>query len=149
MTLSPVKREVLDEIRTRVSDHATWCLFGSTDTVLRGLDDDPNDIDILATEEAAEEFRAKFADDFVDTRELGYSQIDTYEVGGEELEVIFSRDEKPQQEPLIDLSEVSLETSDDPAMPLLPLDSLVRAYRKIEKHETADRLESELDVKRK
>ncbi|MGA9402788.1 hypothetical protein [Haladaptatus sp.] len=149
MTLSPTKREVLNEIRTRISDDTTWCLFGSTDTVLRGLDDDPNDIDILATEEAAEEFRAKFAGDFIATRELGYSQIDTYEVNGEELEVIFSRDEKPHQESLVDLNEVSLETSDDPAMPILPLDSVVRTYRKIEKHETADRLESEFDVKRK
>lgn len=142
MTLSPSKETVLDEITRRIPKEATWCIFGSTDSVLRGLHDDPSDIDILSTEDAAEQFRELFSDGFVETREIGHSQIDTCHINGQEVEVIFSFREKNHQKPLVRLDDLELETSADRGIPMLPLQPLIHAYRQIDKDETANRLES-------
>lgn len=142
MPLTTAQEDVLDLISQRIPSHVTWCIFGSTDSVLRGLDDDPSDIDILATEEAAGTFREQFSDGFVETREIGHSQIDEYVVNGEEIEVIFSCDAKEHQKPLLRLDEIELELMSNRRIPMLPFSSLIHAYRQIDKHETANRLES-------
>lgn len=144
MPLSLTQEAVLNSISRRVPSDGTWCIFGSTDSVLRGLDDDPSDIDILATEEVAKQFRKRFSDGFVGTREVGQSQIDEYEMIGEEVEVIFSCSEKDHQKPLLDIDTLDLEVTADREIPMLPLPALIRAYRQIGKHGTADRLESHL-----
>lgn len=145
MALTASQETVLNELVTTVPNSVRWCIFGSTDSVLRGLDDDPADIDVLTTEPGARQFRTAFSDEFVGTREIGESRINRYRVHGEELEVLFSeRDE--DQEPLVDLDAVDMETTADREVPLLPLEPLVEAYRKIDKDDAADRLEAEFDL---
>lgn len=146
MPLSVSQETVLDIITRRLPEEATWCIFGSTDSVLRGLDDDPSDIDILATEEGAQQFRVLFSEDFVETHEIGYSQIDEYQVNGEEIEVIFSNSTKNHQKPLVSLDELELEVSDDREIPMLPLQSLIHAYRQVDRNDTAKRLQSRLEL---
>lgn len=146
MGLSASQETVLDELVSNLPDSVTWCLFGSADSVLRGLDDDPNDIDILTTEPGAHEFRDVFSDAFVETRELGISQIDEYRMHGEELEVIFDLQEKDHQEPIVDLDAVAIETTAERGVPVLALETALEAYRRIDKHETADRLEAEFGL---
>lgn len=141
MPLSASQEAILKKLTQEFPKEATWYIFGSTDSVLRGLDDDPSDIDILATEDAAEKFRKFFSNDFVDSWEVGHSQIDEYQVNGEEIEIIFSYGEKAHQKPLVRFSELELETSKDRGIPMLPLQPLLHAYRQIDKHETANRLE--------
>ena len=142
MPLSTSQETVLDEIVDKVPAHVTWCIFGSTDSVLRGLDDTPADIDILATEPAAEQFREVFSGGFTETREVGHSQIDRYQVNSEELEVIYSRTKKDQQKPLVNLDDVELKTTDERRIPMLSLEPLIDAYRQINKNRTAERLEA-------
>ncbi|ELZ75522.1 hypothetical protein C455_16053 [Haloferax larsenii JCM 13917] len=146
MPLSASQETVLEELVEKLSDSATWCVIGSTDSVLRGLDDDPSDIDILATEAAAKQFRDRFSDGFTDTREVGQSQIDTYVVHGEEVEVIFCHREKSHQTPLIDLERIEVVQTENSGVPLLPLEHLVTVYEQIGKQETVVRLQSELGV---
>ncbi|QLG28150.1 hypothetical protein HUG10_11585 [Halorarum halophilum] len=146
MALSASQEAVLNELVVNIPNSVSWCMFGSTDSVLRGLDDDPADIDVLTTESGAKRFRAVFSDEFVGTHEIGVSQIDEYRVHDEELEVLFSKREREHQEPLVDLGAVELEATADRGIPLLPLKPLVEAYRKIDKHDTADRLEDEFDL---
>lgn len=142
MPLSASQQTILNKIAQEIPKEATWCIFGSTDSVLRGLADDPSDIDILATEEAAKRFRELFSDGFIKTQEVGHSQIDEYQVDGEEIEVIFSYHKKSHQKPLVQLDELELMTSDNRGIPMLPLQPLIHAYRKIDKNGTANRLES-------
>lgn len=137
MALSPAQERVLDDLVASLPDDVTWCVFGSVDSVLRGLDDDPADVDVLTTARGGRAFREAFADGFVQSRDVGDSRIDEYRLHGEELEVIYPDDE--HHEPLVDLGAVEL-TAADRGVPLLPLDPLVDAYRRIDKHETADRL---------
>ncbi|WP_248910349.1 hypothetical protein [Halocatena marina] len=146
MPLSAPQELVLTECVANIVPSVTWCIFGSTNSVLRGLDDDPSDIDILTTESGAHQIRETFSDAFVGTHEIGVSQIDEYQMHGEDLEVLFSTREKDHQEPLVDLDTVECETTVDRGVPLLPLDSLVEAYRKIDKHHTADRLEDKFNL---
>ncbi|MFB6236433.1 MAG: hypothetical protein ABEH81_08535 [Halopenitus sp.] len=146
MPLSTSQETILNQITQGVPEEATWCIFGSTDSVLRGLDDDPSDIDILATEEAAKQFRELFSGGFVKTQEVGHSQMDEYQVNGEEIEVIYSHSEKTHQKPLVRLDERELVTSDDRGIPMLPLHPLIHAYRQIDKNETANRLESRFEL---
>lgn len=146
MSLSAPQELVLTECVANISPSVTWCIFGSTNSVLRGLDDDPSDIDILTTESGARQIRETFSDAFVGTHEIGISQIDEYQMYGEGLEVLFSKHEKDHQEPLVDLDTVECETTADRRVPLLPLYSLVEAYRKIDKHDTVDRLEDEFNL---
>lgn len=146
MALSDSQEAVLDDLVADVPNDVAWCVIGSTDSVLRGLEDDPSDIDILTTNSGAEWFRDARSDEFVRTREVGDSQIDEYQVRDEELEVIFADCKKDHQKPLVDLDAVVIETSGDREIPLLPLEELLRVYRKIDKHETADRLEDEFDL---
>ncbi|XVH33399.1 hypothetical protein ACNS7O_15495 (plasmid) [Haloferacaceae archaeon DSL9] len=145
MALSTSQEEVLDEIIEKVPDEATWCLIGSTDSVLRGLIDDPSDIDILATESAAIQFREVFPNGFIETREIGRSQIDTYGLNGEELEVIFDQSSKSRQKPLLDLECIEFESDNERGVPLLPLKHLISVYEQIDKHETVERLKAEFD----
>ncbi len=145
MALSDSQEAVLDDLVADISNDVTWCVIGSVDSVLRGLEDDPSDIDILTTNSGAEWFRDARSDGFVRTREVGESQIDEYRVREEELEVIFADRETDHQKPLVDLDTVEIESSGEREVPLLPLEELLRVYRKIDKHETADRLEDEFD----
>lgn len=144
MSLSDSQAAVLRELVRTIPRSATWCVIGSIDSVLRGLDDDPADIDILTTDSGAERFRDAYSDDFVRTRNVGDSQIDEYRVRGEELEVVFADPEKAH-EPLVDLECIEMTSASEPAVPLLPLEKLLRVYGKIDKHETADRLQEEFD----
>ncbi|GAB7020002.1 hypothetical protein [Halostagnicola bangensis] len=63
----------------------------------------------------------------------------------EELEVVFADGRNAHHEPLVDFHGVEMESAAEPAVPLLPLEELLCVYRQIEKHETADRLETELE----
>lgn len=146
MPLSTTQEDVLDKILAQISDDVPWCIIGSTDSVLRGLDDDPSDIDILATEAAAKQFREVFFDGFIETREVESSQIDTFVVRGEEVEVIFNCSSKSHQKPLINLEEVRFERGNKQDVPLLPLENLISVYEQINKHETAERLKDEFEA---
>jgi len=141
--LTPSQEAVLYELAARVPDGVRWCIFGSVDSVLRGLDDDPSDVDVLTTATGARQFREAFSCEFVGTREVGTSRLDEYRVHGEELEVISGKGEGDDREPLVDLNAVEFETSVDRAVPMLPLEPLVDAYRRIDKHDAADGLEAE------
>lgn len=140
MGLSASQAAVLEELLAVLPDDGTWCLFGSTDTVLRGLDDDPSDVDVLAMASTAGRFRETFPDDFVGTREVGRSQVDSYEIDGEEVEVIFARKAKDYQRPLVPLADVEFDRENELGAPLLPLDRLLDAYERIDRRETAERL---------
>lgn len=142
MALSDSQAAVLREFARTIPRGVTWCVIGSTDSVLRGLEDDPADIDVLTTDSGAERFRDVFSDEFVWTRNVGDSQIDKYRVREEELEVVFADPEK-DHERLVDLDSIEMASAPEPAVPLLPLEKLLRVYRKIDKHETADRLQAE------
>lgn len=144
MALSQTQRAILDDLVDGLPDDVDWCVIGSVDTVLRGLDDDPGDVDVLTTGTGARRIRDLYGDDFVRTREVGQSQVDEYLVRGEELEVIHAGQDREDQAPLVDLSGVDLRTADR-GVPLLPLDRLLAVYREIDKHETADRLAAEFD----
>lgn len=144
MGLSTTQEDVLDDLAAGIPEGVTWCVFGSTGMVLHGIDDDPSDIDVLTTETGAERIRNVFLDEFVGTKELGVSQIDEYRMHGEEIEVVYSTDTKDHQEPLVDLERVELESTDDWGVPVLPIRSLVTAYRTMGKHETAAELEERL-----
>lgn len=143
MSLSPDKRRVLATLEERIPDDVTWCVFGSVAAAIEGLDEDPNDVDVLTTEAGAELVRAEFASEFVETTEVGVSQVDEYRLHGEEVEVVYSRTEKSHQEPLVDVTAVELETTER-GVPLLSPDDLVAAYRQMGKGETANRLAAEL-----
>lgn len=144
MALSDSQTVILHELVRRIPRGVTWCVIGSTDSVLRGLEDDPADIDILTTDSGAERFRDAFSDGFVRTRNVSDSRIDEYRVQGEELEVIFA-DPAKAHEQLVDLDNIEMASASEPAVPLLPLEKLLCVYRKIDKHETADRLQAEFD----
>lgn len=143
MPLSQTQEAVLEDLVTSIPDESTWCMFGSVDSVLRGLEDDPSDVDVLATETCAEEIRATFSEAFVETRTIGASRLDEYRICGEEIEVIYPGRATADQDPLVDLTNVELTRTEDRGVPLLPLPVLLAAYRKIDKHETADRLEEQ------
>lgn len=146
MTLSDAQERVLAELVARIPEDVQWCVFGSTDTVLRGLEDDPADVDVLTTAAGAEGIRSEFADSYADTREVGRSRIDEYRILGEEIEVVHADPGTNHGEPLVDLEAVDLERTPDRDVPLLPLDVLLDLYRRIDKHGTADRLAARLDA---
>lgn len=141
MALSPSQEAVLDDFMTTLPDGVTWVIFGSVDSVLRGLDDDPNDVDVLTTNRGARAFRDAFPDAFVGTRELDLSRIDEYRLRGEEVEVVYRRPDTAPGEWLVDLESVAVERTDGRDVPLLPLDATLDAYRRLDRHDTADRLE--------
>lgn len=141
MPLSPSQEAVLEDLVECVDD-ARWCVFGSVDSVLRGLDENPSDVDVLATEAAAERIRAAFPASFVETRSVGDSLVDEYRRHGEELEVIYGG--RRDRDPLVDLTEVDLRHAPDRGVPILPLEKVVRAYRDIDYDETAAKLEAKL-----
>lgn len=141
MTLEPTQAAVLDDLIECVDD-ARWCVFGSVDSVLRGVDEDPSDVDVLATEAAAARIRATFPSSFVETRPVGESFVDEYRRHGEELEVIYG--DRDGRGPLVDLTEADLDRTSDRGVPLLSLSRVVRAYRDIGYGGTAAKLEARL-----
>ncbi|MDJ1431551.1 hypothetical protein [Halostagnicola sp. A-GB9-2] len=145
MALSDSQEAVLGNLVTNIPNDVTWYVIGSIDSVLRGLEDDPNDIDILTTDSGAEWLRDACSDEFVRTRDVGDSQIDEYRIHGEELEVVFADHGNDHHEPLVDFHDIEMESAAEPAVPLLPLEELLCVYRQIDKHETADRLEVEFE----
>ena len=146
MALTSTQRTVLDELATRIPDGVAWCVFGSTATVLHGVDGEPSDIDVLATEAGAETIRDAFLREFVGTGELGVSQVDEYRIHGEEVEVVYSIGTKDHQEPLVDLERVEFEQTDARGVPVLPIRPLAAAYWKIGRDETATELEERFDI---
>lgn len=145
MALSAAQETVLDELVGRIPDDVPWCVFGSAAVVLHGLDAEPSDIDVLATETGAEMIRDAFPDEFVGTSELGVSQVDEYRMRGEEVEVVYSVRAKDHQEPLVDLENVEI-GSTDRGIPVLPVRWLVASYRKMDNHEAAAELERRFDI---
>ncbi|QLG63514.1 nucleotidyltransferase family protein [Halorarum salinum] len=140
MGLSATQETVLDELVGRVPDGVTWCVFGSAAAALHGHDVEPSDIDVFTTEAGAERIRSVFPDAFVGTKELGVSQIDEYRMRGEEVEVVYSVSAKGNQEPLVDLADSEIGSSDGRGVPVLPVRPLVAAYRAMGKHDTAAEL---------
>jgi|GEM_PF-7062943 len=142
MGLTEQQERVLSDLVARGDEE--WYLFGSADSVLRGLDDDPNDIDVLASSESACRFQDEFGEAFVERRSVGASWIDEYELHGEEVEVISEK--RNADDWLVDFEEAAENATTEREVPLLGLDAAIAAYRRIDKHETADRLSAAFET---
>ncbi|PSH01943.1 MAG: hypothetical protein BRC27_00375 [Nanohaloarchaea archaeon SW_10_44_10] len=140
MPINPKKLEALKEIAATLPEECNWAAFGSVDSALRGVEVEPNDIDLLMKEDAANEFRKIFNPKFVETEKMGLSQIDRYRINGEDVEVIYSRTKEDDQEPLVEWEEIKIEKTEN-GVPLLPIDRIIKAYRKIDKTDRAKELE--------
>ncbi|WP_313694791.1 hypothetical protein [Halorarum halobium] len=139
MALSDAQEAVLEELVSTVPADVRWCVFGSANLALRGLEADPSDVDVLTAEAGAARIRDALAAEFVGTGEVGVSQVDEYRIGGVELEVVYAERAKDHQEPLADLGTVELDRVR--GVPILPPDALVETYRRMGKDETAATLE--------
>ncbi|MFP4230149.1 MAG: nucleotidyltransferase domain-containing protein [Candidatus Nanohaloarchaea archaeon] len=84
------KIKVLEEVSTHLNQE--WFVFGSMGLKLKGMDIDPDDVDIWTTDRNAEKLREVLSDKLVETIEVGdgpTSDVDVYRINGEELEVIY------------------------------------------------------------
>jgi len=135
MGLTPTQEAVLDDLVATIPAEAPWAIIGSVDSVLRGLEADPNDVDLLASETAADALRDAFAEAFEGTRDVGDSIIDEYRIRGEEVEVIYPH--AGGDDWLVDFEGVELGES---RVPMLPVGDVVEVYREIGKKEAAERL---------
>ncbi|PSH00318.1 MAG: hypothetical protein BRC28_00350 [Nanohaloarchaea archaeon SW_4_43_9] len=140
MPINPKKLEALHEIAVKLPEGFTWAVFGSVYSALRGIEVEPNDIDLLMKEDAADEFRKIFKPKFVETEKMELSQIDRYRINEEDVEVIYSKTEEDDQEPLVEWEEIKIEKTEN-GVPLLPIDQIIKAYRKIDKTDRAKELE--------
>ncbi|PSG98858.1 MAG: hypothetical protein BRC29_01895 [Nanohaloarchaea archaeon SW_7_43_1] len=140
MPIDPQKLETLREIAAMLPEECDWAAFGSIDSALRGVEVEPDDIDLLMEEDTACEFRTIFNPKFVETEKIGVSQIDRYRINGEDVEVIYSRTKEDDQKPLVEWEEIEIEKIEN-GVPLLPIDRIIKAYRKIGKTDRAKELE--------
>ena len=126
------KIEVLEEVSKHL-DHE-WFVFGSMGLKLKGLDVEPDDVDIWTTDENAEKLRDLLSDKLVETTEVGdgpTSDVDVYQVNGEELEVLYGNQ-------YIDFTE----TEETRGFPVLKDQAFAEMYQVIGEDEKAEKLTS-------
>ncbi|MFB6100369.1 MAG: nucleotidyltransferase domain-containing protein [Candidatus Nanohalobium sp.] len=126
------KIKVLEEVSQYLNRE--WFVFGSMGLKLKGLNVEPDDVDIWTTDENAEKLREAFSDKLVKTTEVGNgptSDVDVYQINGEELEVLYGNQ-------YIDFTE----TEETQGFPVPKDQAFAEMYQIIGEEEKAEKLTS-------
>jgi hypothetical protein len=126
------KIKVLEQVSKHLNRE--WFVFGSMGLKLKGLDVEPDDVDIWTTDENAEKLREALSEKLVETTEVGdgpTSDVDVYQINGEELEVLYGNQ-------YIDFTE----TEEANGFPILKDQAFAEMYQVIDDEEKARMLRS-------
>lgn len=144
------KTQVLHQLYRKFSEeNLNWTLTGSTSFALRGLNFDPDDIDIQVDEDSMyriDEILEGYAETPLEFKETGdiKSYLRQYEIDDVQVEVIGGLQKKVDgkwEEP-VELGEHrECVEFDGMALPVLSLEYEADAYRKMGRNNTADKLE--------
>lgn len=134
------KKEVLKLISEKLQGkNINWCLVGSTNLALQGINLTPKDIDITTDREGAHKINELLKD--YETKEIKFLDkginavyLAIYHINNEEIEVIGESKEKNIYLPLLKEGIIKIKI-DNQEIPCLKLEKEYIAYKKLEKPE--------------